>query len=494
MFEFGSGAVSVRSTVAILVSWLALTAPAIADVCKDVDALRGTATADEGLVSKFLQIIWQQDTIAAEAAPQELLFTSSSGFALYPTCAGKTRFKTFLYYPIGLVVRDTGVREKLRGHTLRLVESEYALLLLIPDDHLTKLEPGKTYVFANGLDFPPYCRERECFGETAAKAKKRQFVLNPTRRFSMSDTPINGCEPLQVALYDKGNKLLRRADGKPESKEYVLPCFEPTRQEIDAGSFGTRRNGQVKIVTADAFKVLFDVPLRGDYHRLSKGILERFAPSMTSVKPCGTTLTFRTANKASAGMEVGGSYFIFSGKFGGNVTEGATRTRQLGADVFMQSSTYSLVRESQADNSDQPVLGTAGSQPIVTYLKCDRGLTPKTLSMVRVYNESLGDVPPVILLPEELQNTAAGQANGEMGEFAGIMPASPSARERGQVWRVKGYYEYFRLRDAFRSYISNDSDLPEILHMDGADQTTLLRYIDYFAHLLMAATTEPRPF
>ncbi len=476
---------------------LAMAANAVARPCADLSPQPAAANeSEDSVLTKLVGFLWHQKDIPqnSEAAPAKLYFTSSSGFSLYPTCDGNARYKSLLYYPIGLVVRDTGVRSELSGKTLWLVESEYALLMLIPEDDLTAVQPDKTYVFANGLDFPVYCSEPSgCVGDAGQAAAQKGFNLHPQFRFGVADQPVQGCAPLQITLYNAGDKRLLRADGQPAPDRYLLPCVAAAAPgDGSADAFGTQPNGQVKIVTDSEYQTIFKVPLRGDYHRLSNDLLAAFAPGTTNVKPCGETLTTKQTNEASAGLEVGGSYFILSGKVGGTITENTERTSEIGADVFMQSSAYSLSKV-QPTSDDEPILTTDGTEPIVAYLTCDSegpGLAPKKLYMVRVYNENLGDVP-LILLADELPNTVAAQASGDMGPLAGIKTATPSARERGQAWQVTGYFEYFRLRDAFRSYVAQQTDVPEAL--TAAGDASYQRQIDYFAHLLMAVTTEPRP-
>lgn len=469
--------------------------PASADPCQNLSAqLSGTTAPSDNMIAKVFETLWRETELRSSTATGPLLFTSHSGFSVHPTCDGNIRIRSFLYYPMGLVVRDTGLQEEFAGRVFSLVEAEYGFMLYIKRTHLTPLEDDLTYLFANGNEFPPHCRTIEdCIVEAGTPDRPRASVLDPKRRYGVAEAPPSGCEPLLATLYGAGHELLRRADGEPAPREYVPLCRRLSVQP-EAERVG---NGQLKIVEKQDYERLFSVPIRGKYERVSGNLLFGSVPNVTNVKHCGQKLTFRAAAEGSAGLEVGGDYFILSGKLAMRLSAGAELETVYGQQVYLNSSAYTLSDAGESEESVFVTFSTEGAEPILTVMNCDpdgAGLIPQSLYMVEVYNDGFGS-GPMVLAYQDLIAIAQGQANTNVapGLLAGIGLASPSARTRGQAWRIEGSFEYFRIRDALRQYVMSRTDLNDILTTAQADSATYDRHVDYFAHLLLAVTTESQP-
>jgi hypothetical protein len=480
--------------IALLLFLIWSAVPAAADPCSDLNSqLSRDLTPSDRLITMVFEALWLERELRNTAAGP-LMFTSHSGFSVHPTCDGPVRIRSFVYYPIGLVVRDTGLRQTFSGQHYSLVEAEYGFLLYIRQAHLAPLEGDVTYLFANGNEFPPHCRTAaNCLAGSETSGRPSGSVLDPKRRYAVAEAEPTGCEPLLATLYKPGHEILRRADGVPAPREYVPLCRQlPGQSEEEAG-----RNGQLKIVNKQDYERLFSVPVRGKYERVSGNLLLGSIPNMTNEKPCGQTLRQRTVAEGSAGLEVGGSYFILSGKLAAKLSTSAELSVEYGQQVHLNSSAYILSDIRESEESVAVTLSTHGAEPILTVMNCDpdgAGLLPQSLYMVEVYNDSFGS-GPMILAYQDLIGIAQGQANTNVapGELAGISLASPSARKRGQAWRMEGSFEYFRIRDALRQYVIYQTDLHDILETAAADSATYERNVDYFAHLLLAVTTESRP-
>ena len=132
--------------------------------------------------------------------------------------------------------------------------------------------------------------------------------------------------------------------------------------------------------------------------------------------------------------------------------------------------------------------------PIETFFNCDDQEGGKNLSPVSLYSISIHhnnvDGGEILISGQDLIDqliTLSTVSNNT--QLDGVKYASPAGKKIGQYFKISGYYEYFRLRDAYKTYLKENSNVNGTVDFD-SDSIHFERNLSYFTHLLLEATTE----
>lgn len=506
------------SLLAIVIA-LGVTSPhsASADICDALDELsdsQGTPR-DDSLGAKvfgYLQSIWSKPTNAdADEHPGGLYFTSASGFSVRPVCQQTVNYRAYLYYPIGLVVRRLGVRELSPGRKFALVEAEHGLRMYIKVDHLQILENDKTYFFADSLHFVPYCRSANSCSKTDKERQlKDKHNLHPKLLYAVSDEAVDTCRGLEVSLFRPRHRKIHRKDGSFRPS-YLDACVENPDLDDETGRpLGGGWVEEVKIVTHQDYTDVFQVPIRGHYQRFSDSFISRVLPFNTSAKRCNEKSIEEVRARGGGGASANVDIYVFKLSATGEYQRMTERITELGRGLYIFYSTYAMDRvveleepEDEEDYNNFTVAsggweyGSAKRFPIETIFSCDKedgnNLVPEKLYLVNIHNSGLEGGETAFYARDFIDTFRKQESAGEnFGEFAGFRLASRDGRKVGQFWKITGYFEYFRIRDAFRRFLRDNTKIPELVEFD-AEEYKIQRNEDYFTHLLIAATTEAKP-
>jgi len=446
----------------------------------------------KSVIGQIADILWHQEVDRpAQSADRTLYFTSVDGFSRQPICEGNRIWGNYLYYPIGLIVQETSVKESINGVPYDLVETEYGLLIYIAENNLQAIDPTRTYFFANGLTGPIYCTAIADCRSRDPKQKKRLVPGGRWGRYAASDSLVRTCAPVSVLLYDAGGHRVDTSAGT-RWPQHLLPCLDNEDEGTQIDSPNTKMDANLKIVTDAKYRDFFQKPMRLRFSRIPSSVLGSVFPGVEDKKDCQESLTEETKSEAGGGAGI--KIPIYVAELSGTVTGSYLRKRikELGPNTYIFYSSY----EVGADGSSKGYFVSVGDvYPIMTVLSCglnkedEHKLILGNFYSIEVHNAGL---------PNGLLTIAAGpfkeifisQDPENKKSYSSWKETGVDARRRGQLWKVENYESYFRLRDAMRGYIDEQTLLYEPL--EEADDPTYRRYVDYFAHLILAATVEWR--
>jgi hypothetical protein len=374
-----------------------------------------------------------------------------------------------LYYPIGLVLKKLSDKKFVGSkNEYSLVEAEHGMRMYINSDHLQKIEIDRTYFFATSLNFPEVCLgSGSCEGERKKNSAEKGIELHPTSQYAVADKIIYECaKDVNISLFRRGGELVLRRDNAVQ------------RATINTCGIGDDWNADIKKVTAGDYQRYFANEIGGHYQRFSNSLLGRLIPDQTNLKNCNQTQTSLLSTRVGGGASLSANYLVNLNIGGSGELSGVSRTT-LDEGIYIFYSSYFM------QNSPTGV--------IETIFTCDElpTLLPEELYLVTIYNDNL-DGDSVSISARELlspQNLISGTSESP---FAGIGFASVSGKQIGQYFRIKGYYEYFKLKGLFRKFLEDETQIPYLVSIDAEDHV-YDRNMEFFTQLLLAAMVEPRP-
>ncbi len=399
-------------------------------------AAPSTGDAIERLKGAF-KALWSDE------APMEsdLYFMNSGGFSLRLKCRGNALYAPHLYYPMGLVVKklDSDNIRLGNGKIYILVEAEHGLKMYVDQTHLQAIEPGYTYVFANSLKFEPYCLgTRTCDAARRLEAMKKKRYLSPTGYYAGIRGDLTACDESPVTLYKQGHHTVYRADGRVQSAMLNI-C-----QMSDATDEKVWPEG-VKIVTFDKYKDYFSFEVGGNYQRFTDTVLAKLIPFSTNRKDCNEVSMNQINNRIGAGGGVDVTIYVAKLSAGASTEKILENLTTLPDGIYIFYSSY-LFHQQKFD-------------AIEIFFNCDdkdggRNLNPISLYSIKIHNSNV-DGGEIIINGQELIDVIIDLSRSNGSKLDGITYASQAGRKIGRYWKVNGYYEYFRLREAYSLYLAN---------------------------------------
>lgn len=404
-------------------------------------------------------------------APLALSFTTASGFSIKPICDDGHHWEASLYYPIGLVVKPLAEGD-LGGKLYTLVETEYGLHLFLLKEHLSPLTPQATYVFANSAERKGYCSApTDCIEPTQKQQIQTGRHFSAQTRYAMVTKPIadqvgqNPATPLclyEVDLFDKNGKSL-------SEKAFVNTCVEDTQ-----GQHG--QDGRLKIVTFEQYQKLFAVHLGGIYQRYDDNLLKQILPNTSNKKGCRDTDVQKITLNKGGGAKIEVPIYVLKIGAEATISRLTERSYKFGEGYYSFYSSYHFM--------------TAHTKiyPIEAMSLCDTHLAfAKTPYSLTIYHEDLPNKEFSFNIEALIKSYQ--QIDEDM---KGYQTTKHEYYQTGRFWVIRGADQYFKLRDVLRGNVESLPNINMILR-DQEDPIERERVVNFFAHLVMEATSHFQP-
>lgn len=438
-----------------------------ADPCTLVDS-KGEGASSYKKLMHFLATWWNWPAERAAAdeaqatgrAEDDIFFTLKSGYFVMPICTGDypdgPDMRQWMPYPVGLLVKVIGSIH-VRGVNYKLVETEYGLYTYVKPSDIKRLEPYTTYLFPAAAEPAKFCPGAiECSPE-----EEKNFWVR-YNQYAILGEPFTSCGAYHAEIFRDG-----RSAGEVG---YFNPCHE-----------GTSDSHERRLKTTDLYeaKKIFDVSIRGVYLRLTPQLMAHIMPNTTDIRSCNEEITFELegGGETKVGFKV--PLYVFEWDGAADIATRLKKTFEDSKGTFSYYSPYTLD------------LGTRGRGTYVIEATsyCDElnKIPHKGYLLEIVHGRGLrGAITlKVDTLLEELQKT---------GKVRSLEYTIPEYLEEGQFWVIKDEIQYLEMLAVLRNVVA-DTHLRRDVVGDPGNRREWVRVVDFFAHLVLAATSyfDPEP-
>lgn len=444
-----------------------------------------------------------------------LYFTKTSGISVIPDCNDKNQGKSFLVYPVGLVLKkisERTINHFMASHTYWLVETEYGLRLFIPKHDIEELDQNKTYFFANTHDGrAPYCigeREHCTLDRLREIRKDQQSVLagggGQGTAYAVSDIiTVDTCEILDVEahIFNKNNNTWY----SPQ-KAYFDPCRLPTEEEEKSWedsnetdwdssrnlrSMKMYRNQTIKLVNYQKMNSVFS------------NMIEKSGVTAASIYREYAKLSGNSINNLISGCNDTKyvNEFVQTVLYASKLSkEGIIKDISI-IERSIRIYTGHIFEEVPGDYTDKPVPVPAAHSLSIQLLDCE--VEPPNQHLLVLYLDYASDeytkrieirFKSLLERACTVNNKASfctNLGNGGNGRPYGIDNPDNNSRREGYLHNLRsGVSEYFYWRDVIRNYIlhtnSINSEMPPKTDNINIEYSNFHKRLNYLSHLIMS--------
>lgn len=426
---------------------------------------------------------WHEAIELQSHAEDEYYFTTHSGYSVRPSCftPGINKIK-FLYYPTGLVVKELKIHtnykyssywNELKKSNIDDVDeyvpvlTEYGIYMLVPKNHLTKLEEGKLYLFVDSGHDIGYCKGTGCVDEVDMTEQDPALKLttgtskNAARYGEITDVneEADGCKVYKFDPAEGGKKL-------PVSGVlYLYDCWN---------GFINRDKDRmkIKVFSAKSIEEKFKIGPTGIQIQFNWNWNMRDITDLAQ----GINKTIYNGKRDCGNID-NKELYIHTGYFGQFLKVNSQRHDLLFNIMNLNKNRLNLSHYSLVD-----VNHFSSKFGIVDLYPCSVSGWSHRNGLVYILNSKPYDKYIVI----EVRQVAK-----KYKELYGNKSYNPSNNRKdlinGFFYKICDSNGYYNLRDSLSEVLKDNSDMNNILPNNKVAKN---KFLDYITHVIMASMTK----